>query len=285
MRHFHLKLGLLPIPTSLLSSSWRRAAVRLFAIGDLRLWPEFVPMSLCPRFLIWRWEFYCHNESFFFQLGFQFLRECYLFHLTLFHINEHSCRICESEREILCCTYWLSYASSPIISFAQPSALRFNIKYLHIWLQERWSMLIYLSNFSPFFLLTVSVWWCYVNIVLPQIVIDVRNTYETRIGKFKGAVDPRTSAFREFPAWVDDQFQLEESNDQDSEQQPDGIDSADEQSGHRSPKRLPRVAMYCTGGIRCEKASSFLLSKGFKEVCGVVFFFPILLFLKIDFGT
>ncbi|CAA6654599.1 unnamed protein product [Spirodela intermedia] len=99
------------------------------------------------------------------------------------------------------------------------------------------------------------------------IVIDVRNTYETRIGKFKGAVDPRTSAFREFPAWVDDQFQLEESDDRDLEQQLGGIYPAEEQPGHRSPRRLPPVAMYCTGGIRCEKASSFLLSKGFKEVC------------------
>ncbi|CAA7389236.1 unnamed protein product [Spirodela intermedia] len=98
------------------------------------------------------------------------------------------------------------------------------------------------------------------------IVIDVRNTYETRIGKFKGAVDPRTSAFREFPAWVDDQFQLEESDDRDLEQQLGGIYPAEEQPGHRSPRRLPPVAMYCTGGIRCEKASSFLLSKGFKEV-------------------
>ncbi|XP_078436642.1 rhodanese/Cell cycle control phosphatase superfamily protein [Wolffia australiana] len=88
------------------------------------------------------------------------------------------------------------------------------------------------------------------------IVIDVRNTYETRIGKFKGAVDPRTSAFREFPDWVDNQFQLSDSDDQ----------SANENPGSSTPRNLPRVAMYCTGGIRCEKASSFLLSKGFKEV-------------------
>lgn len=42
-------------------------------------------------------------------------------------------------------------------------------------------------------------------------VIDVRNNYETRIGKFKGAVDPFTTAFREFPSWVDDQFQLDKT--------------------------------------------------------------------------
>ncbi|GFY83442.1 rhodanese/cell cycle control phosphatase superfamily protein [Actinidia rufa] len=43
------------------------------------------------------------------------------------------------------------------------------------------------------------------------VVMDVRNDYETRIGKFKGAVDPCTTAFREFPSWVDDQFQLAET--------------------------------------------------------------------------
>ncbi|CAN1311417.1 Rhodanese-like domain-containing protein 7, partial [Linum perenne] len=71
------------------------------------------------------------------------------------------------------------------------------------------------------------------------VVIDVRNNYEIRIGKFKGAVDPCTSAFRDFPSWVD---------------------------GSPNGKKPPRVAMYCTGGIRCEKASSFLLRKGFEEV-------------------
>lgn len=86
----------------------------------------------------------------------------------------------------------------------------------------------------------------------------MRNNYETRIGKFKGAVDPMTTAFREFPTWVEDQFQLDETAGQES----NGSDEAG------SPeKRMPKqVAMYCTGGIRCEKASSFLLSKGFKEV-------------------
>ncbi|CAN1311422.1 Rhodanese-like domain-containing protein 7, partial [Linum perenne] len=75
------------------------------------------------------------------------------------------------------------------------------------------------------------------------VVIDVRNNYEIRIGKFKGAVDPCTSAFRDFPSWVDELS-----------------------TGSPNGKKPPRVAMYCTGGIRCEKASSFLLRKGFEEV-------------------
>ncbi|KAK1272166.1 Rhodanese-like domain-containing protein 7 [Acorus gramineus] len=97
------------------------------------------------------------------------------------------------------------------------------------------------------------------------VVIDVRNTYETRIGKFKGAVDPRTIAFREFPTWVDEHFP--ESNGHLLE--PDNnnsIESTKDIPGVEERKQPRRVAMYCTGGIRCEKASSFLLSKGFKEV-------------------
>lgn len=96
-------------------------------------------------------------------------------------------------------------------------------------------------------------------------MIDVRNGYETRIGKFKGAVDPCTTAFREFPSWVDDQFQACESEMENSEV---GDDTSSSSDGTGSPKKKPpqKVAMYCTGGIRCEKASSFLLSKGFKEV-------------------
>ncbi|XP_057778455.1 rhodanese-like domain-containing protein 7 isoform X2 [Salvia miltiorrhiza] len=93
------------------------------------------------------------------------------------------------------------------------------------------------------------------------VVIDVRNDYETRIGKFKRAVDPRTTAFREFPTWVDDSFKLNEPD--------DGVGQAadsEQTRDERMEKKMPRVAMYCTGGIRCEKASSFLLSRGFKEV-------------------
>ncbi|XAR66041.1 hypothetical protein NMG60_11012089 [Bertholletia excelsa] len=96
------------------------------------------------------------------------------------------------------------------------------------------------------------------------VVIDVRNDYETRIGLFKGAVNPCTSAFREFPSWVDHEFRLNESD-----AKLDSSDSDGNQQHHvenEGQKMPPRIAMYCTGGIRCEKASSFLLSKGFKEV-------------------
>lgn len=96
------------------------------------------------------------------------------------------------------------------------------------------------------------------------VVIDVRNDYETRIGRFKGAVDPRTTAFRKFPSWVDDQFQLAEPEAQVESGHSDG--STEHNIENQGQKIPPRVAMYCTGGIRCEKASSFLLSKGFKEV-------------------
>ncbi|XP_039128016.1 LOW QUALITY PROTEIN: rhodanese-like domain-containing protein 7 [Dioscorea cayenensis subsp. rotundata] len=98
------------------------------------------------------------------------------------------------------------------------------------------------------------------------VVIDVRNTYETRIGKFKGAVDPCTTAFREFPAWVDDQFQLAELEEQIVNKADSPKAGSKEQNKIEEAGKLPRGAMYCTGGIRCEKASSFLLSKGFEEV-------------------
>jgi len=70
-------------------------------------------------------------------------------------------------------------------------------------------------------------------------LVDARNDYEIDIGSFKGAIDPKTKSFREFPRWV-------EAN----------LDA----SKHKS------VAMFCTGGIRCEKASSLLLEKGFENV-------------------
>ncbi len=70
-------------------------------------------------------------------------------------------------------------------------------------------------------------------------VIDTRNDYEVEIGSFKGAIDPKTQSFREFPQYI-----------------AENID----------PQQHPKVAMFCTGGIRCEKASSYLLSQGFKEV-------------------
>ncbi|MBO9125756.1 MULTISPECIES: oxygen-dependent tRNA uridine(34) hydroxylase TrhO [unclassified Rhizobium] len=71
------------------------------------------------------------------------------------------------------------------------------------------------------------------------IVIDTRNDYETAIGIFKGAVDPNTKTFREFPDWVKNNTGL-----------------------HNKPK----IAMYCTGGIRCEKATAFMKEQGFDEV-------------------
>lgn len=71
------------------------------------------------------------------------------------------------------------------------------------------------------------------------ILIDTRNDYETAIGMFRGAVDPNTKTFREFPDWV---------------RQNTGL--------HNKPK----IAMYCTGGIRCEKATAFMKAEGFDEV-------------------
>ncbi len=70
------------------------------------------------------------------------------------------------------------------------------------------------------------------------LLIDTRNAYEVAAGTFKGAVDPGTSSFGEFPAFAR------------------GLDRA----------RHRKVAMFCTGGIRCEKASSLLLREGFEEV-------------------
>lgn len=98
-------------------------------------------------------------------------------------------------------------------------------------------------------------------------MIDVRNDYETRIGKFKGAVDPCTTAFREFPSWVDDHFELSETEKEHSEAEKNSSNERTIDEMGSPKKKIPqRVAMYCTGGIRCEKASSFLLNKGFKEV-------------------
>lgn len=99
-----------------------------------------------------------------------------------------------------------------------------------------------------------------------QVVIDVRNDYETRIGKFKGAIDPCTPAFRDFPSWVENEFKLKKPEES-------AHSTQNEDTAEKGEKMLPRVAMYCTGGIRCEKASSFLLSKGFKEVISFILLF------------
>lgn len=71
------------------------------------------------------------------------------------------------------------------------------------------------------------------------IVIDTRNDYETAIGIFRGAMDPQTRTFREFPDWV---------------------------RNHTGLHNKPKIAMYCTGGIRCEKATAFMKEEGFEEV-------------------
>lgn len=71
------------------------------------------------------------------------------------------------------------------------------------------------------------------------LLIDTRNDYEVAIGTFEGAIDPKTTTFREFPEYVRAQF---------------------------DPAKHKKVAMFCTGGIRCEKASSFMLKEGFEEV-------------------
>ncbi len=70
-------------------------------------------------------------------------------------------------------------------------------------------------------------------------VIDTRNDYEVAIGTFDGAIDPQTKSFGEFPAWW-------------------------EANKHRFHNK--RIAMFCTGGIRCEKSTNYLLGQGVKEV-------------------
>ena len=71
------------------------------------------------------------------------------------------------------------------------------------------------------------------------LVIDTRNDYEIDVGTFKGAVDPKTKTFREFPQYIHD---------------------------HYSPKTTKKVAMFCTGGIRCEKSTAYLKGLGYDEV-------------------
>jgi UPF0176 protein len=71
------------------------------------------------------------------------------------------------------------------------------------------------------------------------VLVDTRNDYEVGLGTFQRALDPATANFTEFKDYV---------------------------ATHLDPARDTKVAMFCTGGIRCEKASSYLLSQGFKEV-------------------
>jgi len=79
------------------------------------------------------------------------------------------------------------------------------------------------------------------------VLVDTRNDYEVSIGTFHGAVNPHTSSFSELPGWVE------------REMAEGGKLAA--QDGKK-----PRVAMFCTGGIRCEKSTALLRSKGFEEV-------------------
>ena len=71
------------------------------------------------------------------------------------------------------------------------------------------------------------------------LVIDTRNDYEVEIGTFQGAVNPNTTSFREFPEWVEKNL---------------------------DPSKHKKVAMFCTGGIRCENSTSLLVSMGFEDV-------------------
>lgn len=71
------------------------------------------------------------------------------------------------------------------------------------------------------------------------VLVDTRNKYETAVGIFEGALDPEIDTFTQFKDYVHD---------------------------HMDPAKQKKVAMFCTGGIRCEKASSYMLAHGFEEV-------------------
>ncbi|WP_417475367.1 rhodanese-related sulfurtransferase [Leisingera sp.] len=71
------------------------------------------------------------------------------------------------------------------------------------------------------------------------VVIDTRNDYEVAIGTFQGAIDPKTESFRDFPAWWEE---------------------------NKARFHNKRVAMFCTGGIRCEKSTNYLLGQGVEDV-------------------
>eukprot|EP00850_Spirogloea_muscicola_P006938 SM000034S12692 [mRNA] locus=s34:214673:216749:+ [translate_table: standard] len=112
------------------------------------------------------------------------------------------------------------------------------------------------------------------------IVIDVRNAYETRIGSFHRSLEPKTDSFRQFPQWVESTLlgQMQGSGDAsilvtsrwrshaDTSQATRGCSDANEGAAACAGSKAPRIAMYCTGGIRCEKATAYMLEKGFEEV-------------------
>ncbi len=72
------------------------------------------------------------------------------------------------------------------------------------------------------------------------VVVDTRNHYESRIGTFEGSTLPDTDSFRDFPQWIKD--------------------------NEETLKNAKKIAMFCTGGIRCERATSYMLNQGFEEV-------------------
>ena len=74
------------------------------------------------------------------------------------------------------------------------------------------------------------------------VLIDTRNSYEYVIGTFKNSINPKTANFKEFPEWVK------------------------KQKFNESDKKQKKIAMFCTGGIRCEKASAFMKNEGFENV-------------------
>ena len=75
------------------------------------------------------------------------------------------------------------------------------------------------------------------------IIIDTRNDYEVGIGTFEGAIDPKTKAFRDFPQWF-----------------------RDNRAALTAGANNPKFAMFCTGGIRCEKSTAFLKAEGIEDV-------------------
>lgn len=71
------------------------------------------------------------------------------------------------------------------------------------------------------------------------VILDTRNDYEVDLGTFKGAIDPKLTKFRDFPKWIEDNF---------------------------NEYKNKKVITFCTGGIRCEKATAFMRQEGFEEV-------------------
>ena len=75
------------------------------------------------------------------------------------------------------------------------------------------------------------------------LIIDTRNNYEVSLGSFRNSINPNTNTFREFPYWAQENL-----------------------AKHIKSKKTSKIALFCTGGIRCEKATSFLKSRGYKNI-------------------